>query len=166
MISGRALRGFLSLCGGLVLAPALAAPVLARNEVRVEVDLLVPPLQRLEILRPILVMAPLTARDLTSEFIDLPQRIEIHVSSNTPWELSVRMAELSSARAEEGPPLLCAPAGEAPRILDHDWQFVAKGDAGEEIEVALGLRVPLEPSGLAPGTHEVTLDYRLTSAGN
>jgi hypothetical protein len=146
----------------LLFLPLQAA---AETGTLVHIDLLVPPVQKLEMVNPILVMPTLTATDLSRNFIDLPERIGMQVSSNTPWELSVRLTETSSARSESLPSLLCAARGESPRPLDRDWQLVARGDPGAKIEVSLGLRVPLDLSGFIPGTHEVTLDYRLTSAG-
>ena len=47
-----------------------------------------------------------------------------------------------------------------------DWQVIAKGQKGADLPVSLELRVPFgKRGGPLPGVQELSLDYRLSSAG-
>lgn len=159
-----------SVCSAVVALFSAGVAELARgsDEVRVEVDLFVPPLQRLEIVSPILVMPELTSTDLAPTYVELPRPITLRVSSNTAWELSVRAADggIASGRDELGADLYCAIPRASFQPLSDDWLRIADGPAGEEIEIELFLRAPLTPGLLIPGHHEVRLDYRLSADGN
>lgn len=135
-----------------------------KREVRVEFELFVPPLQRLEVTNPLLVMPPLSAAEIRPGAIELPRPIGLRISSNSPWELSIRRGEARRG-GEEPIELLCAPRGGMPRELDENWQLIARGPAGADLGLDLGLRVPFAVAGVAPGNHEISLDYHLTSVG-
>ncbi|MCB9464909.1 MAG: hypothetical protein H6682_14550 [Candidatus Eisenbacteria bacterium] len=164
MLQTRRLPWYVATSLALLWSAPIAA--FAQSSARVEVDMFVPPIQKLEILSPILVMPTLTVAELAPGFVRLPQPIDLSVWSNTEWELSVRLADVKTPDVNELHRLLCSVNGSAPRSLGDDWQVIAKGQKGADLPVSLELRVPFgKRGGPLPGVQELSLDYRLSSAG-
>jgi hypothetical protein len=141
----------------------------AETEVRVEVEMMVPPLQRLEVDPPVLVMPEIQAEDVASGFAEMPRAIVLTVSSNTAWELAIRWSgdgRSANGVTPKGSPTLDWAAGNGPfQALSPDWAMVATGVATESEQIELRLRVPMRPGEVIPGTYEPRLEYRLAAAG-
>jgi hypothetical protein len=153
----------------LVLTPAEPAAAI-ETEARVEVEVMVPPLQRLEVDPLVLVTPEIQAEDLTVGFAELPRPIVLTVSSNTPWELFVRAAGDGKAAGDfetKGTsPLEWAVGSMSYRALGPEWTAVASGGGPVAAEtVELHLRLRLIPGELEPGVYEPRLEYRLVTAG-
>ncbi|MEZ4648580.1 MAG: hypothetical protein R3E97_07285 [Candidatus Eisenbacteria bacterium] len=127
--------------------------------------MLVPPIQKLEVLSPILVMPPLTVAELAPGYVRLPQPIDLRVWSNTEWELAVRLADVKTPDTSELTRIRCLVSGGTVRSLGPDWQVIAKGQSGADLPVSFELRVPFGVGGATPGTQELSLDYRLSGVG-
>jgi hypothetical protein len=138
--------------------------------VRVDVDLLVPPLQRLEIGARVVAFPSPTPLHLAAGYLELQEPIVLTVCSNVPWELRVRSAD---------PPLrmLVDGHGEAPRVecrvgerpfvrLTTEWVPVAGSDhAADEMELELMLRIPVTWTTTTPGSYQPRIEYVLAPAG-
>jgi hypothetical protein len=136
----------------------------AASEARADLSLVVPPIQRLEIVTPALVMPELTMTELVSRYVLLPQTIQIRVSSNIPWILRMRVDERSA---------ISRPRNEIARLggeesyqpLSEDWVAVARGDPGADLAMEFRVRVALTDGRLRSGAFETHFDYRLSGAG-
>lgn len=142
---------------------AVSGSAFAANEARVDLGVMVPPLQWMDVVQPALVMPELTVDALFPGYIVLPRTIELRISSNTDWVLQIRQDDRPDAH---GPRTEVARAGEEEyRPISGDWVEVARGDAGPDIALELRVRVALEDAGLHSGAYETRFDYRLAGAG-
>jgi hypothetical protein len=138
-------------------------------EVRVEVQAIVPPLQRLEV-DPLIFVAPeIRPEDLAIGYAELPEPVVLVISSNVPWSLSVRWADDQKIVDAGGPgnsSLLDWSVRNAPfRPATAEWATVARDQqpaAAERVE--LHLRVPLLAGAPPPGIYQPRLEYRLAPA--
>ncbi|MCA9729409.1 MAG: hypothetical protein R3E12_00965 [Candidatus Eisenbacteria bacterium] len=152
-------------CGLLVLLLGFASrPVLAASEARTTLSLIVPPIQRLEIETPTLVMPDLTASDLRPGYVLLPRVLSIRVSSNTAWVLQMRAAE-GKPGSDPGEEVQRVGTNESFRTIADDWLTVAEGESGIDQSVELRLRVSITGAGSVSGAHESRFDYRLSGVG-
>jgi hypothetical protein len=140
------------------------------TEVRVELEAIVPPLQRLEVDPLVLVAPEIQAEDLTVGYAELSQPVVLTVSSNVPWDLSVRWAHEGKIAAGGGPEtaslLEWSVRNGAFRALTGEWAVVASNRGPAEAErMELRLRVPLLSGAPPPGTYQPRLEYRLAPAG-
>jgi hypothetical protein len=152
-----------------LLAPAVAR---AGQEVRVEVQLVVPPMQRLRVEQAVVSLPPVTTTDLRAGYLDLPSPIRLRLDSNCPWELSLRTAEepaassWAAARATPGSvSLLWSLGGSHFLPLTGPWTRV-DGDVralGRPVEV--NLRIPLSWMAIPPGAYQPRIEYQLAPTG-
>ena len=139
------------------------------TEVRVEVEAIVPPLQRLEVDPLVLVAPEIRTEDLAIGYAELAQPVVFTVSSNVPWNLSVRW--VGDEKVVEGSgrgsfSLLDWSTRNSPsRPLTGEWAVVVsdRGPTAAE-RVELHLRVPLLAGAPPPGIYQPRLEYRLAPA--
>jgi hypothetical protein len=141
--------------------------------IAVEAEILVPPLQRLEVTPNLLTWPQPTGNDLAAGHIDADPPILATIYSNTPWDLAVRVVQ-TDARAIDGG---AAPvsAGSVPilyrrqtgdfALLSPDWVVIASGAFADGESVRLELRIPLDWMQSRPGEYAPRLEYRLAPAG-
>jgi len=126
-----------------------------------EIDLAVPPLQRLEVEPGLLGIPTPTSGDFSRGRLDLPDPIFVEVWSNVPWTLSLRAAEEGAAV-----PLFYRVDGSRYLPLDGEWRVVARGEGTADRErVRLELRLLLSWTEALPGLYEPRVEYRLDPAG-
>ncbi len=161
---------------GLVMAAvcAISFSVAARSsagetEVRVEVGVIVPPLQRLDVDPLILVAPEIRTEDLAIGYAELTQPVVLTVSSNVPWNLSVRWVVDEKIVVGGGrgiSSLLDWSVRNSPsRPVTGEWAVVVSNrgpTAAERVE--LHLRVPLLAGAPPPGIYQPRLEYRLAPA--
>lgn len=134
---------------------AAAGPAPAA-EARVEVELIVPVVQRLTV-EPAVIGGPLiTSEDLARGHADLAEPVRIGVHSNVPWDLSIRLP------APGGPRLLWNTTGTRFLDLPEQWVGITSGRTWcSRTEVLLRLRLPLSWTTMQPGRYEPRVEYRL-----
>jgi len=152
-------------CAALVAAVALGAssPAIASSEARVDLAVMVPPVQRMEVVHPALVMPELTVEALVPGYVVLPRPIELRIASNTDWVLELRMDE----GAERGrlPRHEVLRSGEQSyRVVSDTWVEIAQGGPGKDIALELRVRVALDDARVHSGAYETRFDYRLKGA--
>jgi hypothetical protein len=155
---------------GQVAAVAANPARAAETEASVEVEVMVPPLQRLDVDPPVLVMPEIRAEEIAAGYAEVSRPIVLTVFSNTLWELSIRSAgDDKAGRADEpiGSPRLQWAVGNGPlQPLTAEWTTVMTGSAPAAKErVELRLRVPLRSAAMKPGIYEPQIEYRLAPAG-
>lgn len=162
--------GGLAMAAVCALSFAVAGESFAgETEVRVEVAAIVPPLQRLEVDPLILVAPEIRTEDLAIGYAELTQPVVLTVSSNVPWNLSVRWAggeKIVDGSVQRISSLLDWSARNSPfRPLTGEWAVVVsdRGPAAAE-RVELHLRVPLLSGAPPPGIYQPRLEYRLAPA--
>lgn len=139
----------------------------------VEAEVLVPPLQRLEVTPSLLTWPPPTGNDLAAGHIDADPPILATIYSNTPWDLAVRVVQPDARASHDGtaavsagsvPILYRTPTGDFV-LLSANWVVVASGAFADGEPVRLELRVPLDWTQSRPGEYTPRLEYRLAPAG-
>jgi hypothetical protein len=163
----------LTVCG-LTIKSAVRCEAESSANIQVEVEILVPPTQRLEV-RPSLLTWPIpSASDLASGHLDTSEPVMVTVYSNTPWELAMRALQSTETRSAKCGSAISGPGAipllwraEAPRFdaLGQDWTVVASGTGpalGER--VCIVLRIPLTCAEVRPGDYSPRLEYRLSPA--
>lgn len=171
----RALRAVLA---ALLAGAACGAAGLDRGRaetvsIAVEAEVLVPPLQRLEVTPSLLTWPQPTGYDLAAGHIDADPPILATIHSNTPWDLAVRVVQPDARAIREG--AAPAPSGTVPILyrtpsgdfapLSADWVVVATGASADGESVRLQLRIPLDWTQARPGEYAPRLEYRLAPAG-
>jgi hypothetical protein len=141
--------------------------------IAIEAEVLVPPLQRLEVTPSLLAWPQPNGNDLEAGHIDADPPILATIYSNTPWDLAVRVVQPDPRAIREGaapvsagsvPILYRVQAGDfAP--LSADWVVVASGALADGETVRLQLRIPLDWTQARPGEYAPRLEYRLAPAG-
>ena len=102
----RAGRALLTLFG--LFALGASGTSRASDAARIEVQFVVPPLQRLRAETEVVSLPPVTTEDVLAGHIDLPRPVQLLLFSNCPWELRLRAAGQtrgSTADATIGPGL-------------------------------------------------------------
>lgn len=154
---------------GVITCVLMGGARAGETEVRVEVEAIVPPLQRLAVDPLVLATPEIQAEDLAAGFVWLPEPVVLSVSSNVPWEVSIRLAghdKAGDGGAGRDASILDWSARNAQfRPVTGEWATVAasRGPAASE-RVELHLRVPLRPGETTPGVYHLQLDYRLVPA--
>jgi hypothetical protein len=143
-----------------------SCPSLAANEARVDIGVMVPPVQRLEVVQPALVMPELTVEAIIPGYIMLPRAIELRISSNTDWALQMRVDERSEASAHPRIEIVRMGSEEPYQPISEDWLAIAHGGPGQEIAMELRVRVALEGARVNSGAYETRFDYRLSGTGH
>jgi hypothetical protein len=164
------IRGALQV--GILVACLVVGVPAGGAESTVIVELLVPPIQRLQV-EPILLELPMpTAADLRRGHLDLAEPAAVRIRSNAPWRLSMRLAAAAGVAAGAGAaakndvsvPLRVQWVDTDGRVseISEQWLAVASGGATlREQTVAISLRVPLSWTTAHPGESELRIDYRL-----
>lgn len=139
----------------------------------IEAEVLVPPLQRLEVAPGLLVWPAPTATDLAAGHLDAGPPILATVYSNIPWDLALRVVQPASRAPREGAPppgagtvpvLWRTPGGDF-ALLSADWAVVASGPFAGGEAVTIELRIPLAWTQARPGEYAPQIEYRLAPAG-
>ncbi len=146
---------------GLVATAGLA------HEARVSVELLVPPIQILEV-DPIVLDLPIpTPPDLNRGYLEFGQPVQAHIRSNTPWQLAIRL-DLSATGSERAiaKPKTLQWVNERGELIDigPEWVIVARGPRADPLTVRLPFRVPATWTTMPPGDEEWRIDYQLLPA--
>ncbi len=125
----------------------------------VEAELIVPTVQRLEVV-PGTLRAPTPAvRDLERGWVDFERPLDLEVSSNVSWTLLVRRVPSGGAT---GPDLMARASGAGFVPVTESWTGVLFGEGSTHGEVfPLELRIALNWLSLPPGTLEPRLEFRL-----
>lgn len=142
---------------GLALTVMLAgATVASATTTSVRAEIRVPALQSLETTPGVLEAPPVTVPDLERGVLEVPQPVSLVISSNVPWELSVR-------RADSTGPFLEGSFEHGPfRGIGSDWSSLADGEGGtDRATYALDLRFAVDWTTADPGDHGLRLEYRL-----
>ncbi len=150
-----------------LVAMILWASAAAGGEARVEVGIIVPPLQRLEVSPAVSSLPVVSPLDLSAGFMEPGEPVSLTVFSNSPWELSIRQAAASSKdeHPDTVPILWKSMGGEYSRVSEA-WTMVATGSSAAAGKVVhLHLRFLLDWRTARPGVHEPRIEYRLTPAG-
>ena len=161
---------------GILVACLVAGVPAGGAESTVIVELLVPPIQRLQV-EPIILELPMpTAADLRRGHLDLAEPAAVRIRSNTPWRLSMRLAAAAGvaagvaagagavAKGDVSVPLRVQWVDADGRVseIGEQWLAIASGGATlREQTVAISLRVPLSWTTAHPGESELRIDYRL-----
>ncbi|MBN1825047.1 MAG: hypothetical protein JW958_02195 [Candidatus Eisenbacteria bacterium] len=159
-INGLGFLGFFFVASVIFTAPE---PVRAQTagQALVEIDLAVPALQRLDVNPGLLGIPSPASGDFARGCLDLSDPIEVEISSNIPWILSLRAAE-----EEEKAPLFFRVEGSRYLPLDTEWRVVARGDGAANRErIRIDLRILLSWTGVVPGLYEPRIEYRLAPSG-
>jgi hypothetical protein len=144
----------------LALVPAWAGIAPAAT-VSVRAEIRVPPLQSLETTPGIVDLAPVTIDDLERGFLDVPEPVELTISSNVPWELFARRTDPSGPAVEGS--LEHGPF----RAIGMSWSSLATGEGGADHAVlSLRLRLAVGWTTAVPGDHGLRLEYRLAPRGS
>ena len=152
--------------GALLLLASLPScpPAMAGSELRLLVQVVVPPLQQLDAGAAVVAAPVVSCDDLQSGYLELQREIVLTVRSNTPWELSVR----SRSEDVEGPgglPLSWARGEDRFHRAPADWTPVVSGNLPtEEAEVSLRIRIAMDWQ-REPGPYQPRLEYRLMPMG-
>ncbi len=150
-----------------LLAMILCASAAIGGEARVEVGVIVPPLQRLEVSPGVSSLPVVSPLDLSAGFMEPGAPVSLTVFSNSPWELSIKRAAASSDDEcpYTAPILWKSTDGEYSRISEA-WTMVATGSSAAAGHVVnLHLRFLLDWRTARPGAYEPRIEYRLTPVG-
>lgn len=137
------------------------------EELRIEAELLVPPIVRLEITPAILAPPIPTAENLAAGFVDIVEPITLTIHSNCAWELCARSAgdvTDDASSSDRGPGRLFWRTAEQPfSELSDAWTPIASGEScvnGRRIRFML--RIPVSWTGTTPGNYELHVEYSLS----
>ncbi len=145
----------------------LCAPAAGGNGMRVEVAVIVPPLQRLEVSPAVSSLPAVSPLTLSAGFMEPGAPVRLTIFSNSPWELSIRRA---AVHPEDDHPTIArilwkSIDGEY-SDLPEDWTMVAAGSsAASGLVVPLHLLFLLDWRNARPGLYEPRIEYRLVPAG-
>lgn len=139
-------------------APEAAAGV---AEARLEVQVVVPPLQRVALGAQVHPLPDVTAMDLVAGYIEPPHPIRVTLFSNCPWELRLRRAAGGLAPQRSDPAILWKAGRERFVPLDNDWTTAAAGPRAGGTRCDIQLRIPLSWSTSPPGVVEPRLEVDL-----
>jgi hypothetical protein len=155
-----------SLCALSLIAVGVFAStsVIAATEARVDLSVMVPPVQRMEVVHPALVMPELTVDALVPGYVVLPRPVELRIASNTDWVLQMRMDERADGLRTPRHEILCSGGEKTYRPVSDAWIEIAHGGPGRDIALELRVRVALEDAHLHSGAYETRFDYRLEGA--
>jgi hypothetical protein len=141
--------------------------------IAIEAEILVPPLQHLEVTPSLLTWPLPTANDLEAGHIDADQPITATIHSNTAWDFALRVVQPEFRAAREGAPP--GSRGTVPILwrtetrefapLSENWVGVASGALADGEPVRIHLRIPLDWAQARPGEYAPRLEYRLSPAG-
>lgn len=139
------------------------------DEIRVEAEILVPPIMRLETDPNILLLPVPTATDFARGYVEIVEPVTLTVSSNTGWNLYARSAgentEVGPRAAERPGRLLWRADVGGFSDMREEWILIGSGEScAGGTQVSLSLRVPLDWSATSPGDYEVCVEYKLTPA--
>ena len=136
-----------------------AASATTRVEQRVEIDLLVPRIQFIDVENTSFAAPTLLAADFDRGFFQFPDPLWVTVSSNSPWTLAVRRPpddsvpiRLDELQLQDGTRILTVGA---------PWQTLARGEKTPRTSQPFHVRIPLSWSATVPGTYEPRFEYRL-----
>lgn len=135
--------------------------VSAATEARVDLSVMVPPVQRMEVVHPALVMPELTVDALVPGYVVLPRPIELRIASNIDWVLQMRMDDRAEGRRTPRHEILCSGGEETYRPVSDAWIEIAQGGPGRDIALELRVRVALDDARVHSGAYETRFDYRL-----
>ncbi len=155
------------LLAGLQLSLPQAATTAER--MRVDVDLFVPVLQRLEINSRVVAFPSPLPPDFAAGHIDLQKPITLAVFSNIPWQLLVRTVAgtpgTPRGNQSDALPLQCSVDDQPFVRLTTDWIAVtAGGDCADGRDLQLALRIPLTWTTMKPGRYQPKVEYMLAAA--
>jgi hypothetical protein len=154
------------LLGSLLALLLAACPARGVSELRLNVQVIVPPLQRLDVDPAVLTAPVASVGDLEVGYLEVSPVIVLKVHSNVAWDLAIRSRN-PGERAPEEPgslPLLWA-SGNDFRALNENWCLLLSGPAGAGgVEARLRIRIPIDCT-TGPGLYEPRLEYRLAPAG-
>lgn len=138
------------------------------GEMGVEVNVLIPPLQRLEAAPAVLSLPAASPLDLSAGFMELGEPIHLTVFSNSPWELSIRQPGASSGGMQyDTPPLQWRSGDTQYADVPAEWTRIASGAAPASGQpVVFHLRILLDWNSGRPGVYEPRVEYRLAPTGN
>lgn len=149
-----------------ILLMGAAASSYVSSAVSVEIGVVVPPIQRLEISNALQNTSPPGGSDFQEGHIELPQAVLLNVYSNIAWQLEARVPRergdpgsiLSSGR------ITCSTEEGHWNVLGDDWLVIATGmqpvAAGE---VRVRIRLPLDWERTVPGMYAPDIEYRLSA---
>jgi hypothetical protein len=165
LLSLRRLPGLIGLLA--LLGPAGAALAAAAETARVEIQLVVPPLQRMSAGAAVASLPPITTSDLSAGYAELPRAIPFQLSSNCAWELRLRIPPSAPGKrqAETGLGLLWSLTGDRFQPATTDWGRIATGLPGPEVRLDLRIRIPLSWQRSTPGDYQPRIEYELVPAG-
>ena len=166
------LAGAAFLLAALLLLAASAPAVRALDALTLKIDaeIRVPPVQRLDATPGVLAFPSVGLADLERGWLDLPRPAVLSLSSNVPWTLSARRAPGSGPEPDasgSAEPVLWVRAESGERVpLGEEWRAIATGDGpAADVEVPLEIRLELDWNRLPPGRHEPRIEYRLEPGG-
>ncbi len=146
------------------------ASALAGDELRVETEILVPLIQRLEVNPAVVTLPSPTAMDFSAGYLEFPEPILLTIYSNAAWEVAVRsdwdQSESAGGAAKEVIPLLWRTEDRPSLGLTDEWTVVGSGEpcaAGSFVQIRI--RIPLSWTMTLPGLYEPRLEYRLSPVG-
>ena len=132
----------LSLILGLLIACCVADSASANEgtEVRVEVQVFVPQLQKLEIEQVVWNLPSPTAADYLAGYLKVPTPFRLRLYSNTPWELSVKAEQDDIAFLQDGPiPLQWSLDKRNFSFISNNWTPITSGEGpapGRRVELS------------------------------
>ncbi len=139
------------------------------DELRIETEIIVPPLGRLETTPGSLLFPVATAADMAAGYVDMIEPVTLTVHSNSAWELYARSVgdDTEATPGPRGGPgrLLWRIERRAFSDLTNRWTRIASGEscaAGSTVQFRL--RVPLSWTTTAPGRYELRIEYKLSSS--
>lgn len=171
MMSQIPARSPLSRAAATVLALALCGAIgnASARELRIEAEVLVPPLVRLETTPWVLAPPIPTAENLAAGFLDIVEPITLTIHSNCAWELCARSAgdvTDDASHSDRGPGRLLWRTAERPfSELSDVWTPIASGEScvnGRRVRFML--RIPVSWTGTTPGNYELHIEYSLSPA--
>ncbi|MBU1699741.1 MAG: hypothetical protein KJ970_19260 [Candidatus Eisenbacteria bacterium] len=140
----------------------LSIPALG-NEARVEVQFFVPPLQKMEMDQVVWTLPAPTAADYVAGYLNVPTPFKLTLSSNTPWELSVKTDRDDISVLQDGPiPLQWSLDKRKYNFISNDWTTMTSGDRavnGQRVE--LSYRMLLDWQNCTAGIYKPRLQFKL-----
>jgi len=165
-LEGRALVALAAMFAALA-APAPVAraqapePSAAATQTRLEVQVVVPPLQRVALGAQVHPLPDITAMDLVTGFVEPPNPIRLTLFSNCPWELRLRRAAAGPSPERSDPAILWNAGRERFLPLAEEWTTAAAGPRAGGTRCDIRLRIPLSWSTSRPGVLEPRLEVDL-----
>lgn len=148
-----------------IASPFVPVPAAGAQTARIEVELVVPPLRRLQV-EPQVVTAPvITASDLQAGFVDLSHPVTLQLCSNGPWELRLRTSPVVAVPGADPVRLLWSLEESAFRPLGLEWTRIAGGARASGWRRELQLRIPLTWNLVRPGVYQPRIEYELVPSG-